>query len=357
MSATDLTGPSALSRALRKSAPLLWPAVPLVILLAFNACFSPGFFHVEVKDGHLFGSLIDVLKNGAPVLILALGMSLVIATGGIDLSVGAVMAIAGAAAACLIALPEDSPLHVINFHGNATLIIVFSLLLALIAGIWNGVLVALFRLQPIVATLILMVAGRGLAQLLTNGQIPTFDCPPFEFLGSGFLFGVPFPVVLALGVTAAMILLIRGTALGLFIESVGSNPVASRLAGLNASGVKLACYAICGLLAGLAGLIVTADLKSADVNNTGLDKELDAILAVALGGTSLYGGRFSLVGSVLGAVVLQLLGTTILAQGVPPDAIKVVKAGVIVAVCLLQSGKFRDQVGRVVRLVKKVVSA
>jgi simple sugar transport system permease protein len=329
--------------------PAVYPVVALGLLLLFNLLFTPGFFRVEMRNGRLFGSSIDILNRGAPVMLLSLGMTLVIATGGIDLSVGAVMALSGAVAACLIARPEDSPLHALNVAGSLPLILLVSLAAALLAGLFNGVLVAGLGLQPIVATLILMVAGRGAAQLITNGQIPTFRHPSFEFIGSGFTFGLPFPLILSVLVLAAMLLVVRGSALGLLIEAVGNNPVAARLAGVRAGGVKLAAYACCALLAGVAGLIATADIKAADVNNTGLYLELDAILAVAIGGTALAGGRFFLNGSSIGAVVIQTLTTTILARGVAPELTLVVKAAVVVALCLLQSARFRERLSRLVR--------
>lgn len=343
----DAAPPVALRRASRwrMLAPLIWPAAALALLLLFNLFFTPGFFHVETTaDGRLYGSVIDILNRGAPTLLLSLGMTLVIATGGIDLSVGAVMAIAGATAACLIVRPEDSPLHFINVNGSLPLIILISLAIALVAGLWNGALVAFLRLQPIVATLILMVAGRGAAQLLTNGQIPTFDHPGFVALGSGAFLGLPVPTIIGALAVVAMLAIVRGTALGLFVESVGNNRVASRIAGVNATAIRIACYAASGLLAGVAGLIQTADIKAADVNNLGLYLELDAILAVAIGGTSLAGGRFYLLGSVLGAIVIQTLTTTILAQGVAPERTLVAKAFIVVGMCLLQSVAFRRMV-------------
>src|SRR5262245_23434484 len=155
------------------SSRLTWPLLALVALLLFNLLWTPGFFHVELKEGQLYGSLIDVLNRAAPVLLLALGMTLVIATGGVDLSVGAVMAIAGSAAALLI-----------RDHGaGLPLILAVALGAAALAGAWNGLLVAACGVQPIVATLILMVAGRGVAQLLTGGQIITFHHAGFAFLG------------------------------------------------------------------------------------------------------------------------------------------------------------------------------
>jgi ribose/xylose/arabinose/galactoside ABC-type transport system permease subunit len=279
------------------------------------------------------------------VMLLSLGMSLVIATGGIDLSVGAVMAIAGAVAASLISRPADSPLAWLDVHNSAVAIIAISLLVALIAGAWNGMLVVFLGLQPIVATLILMVAGRGVAQLLANGQIVTFSNSPFSLVARGTLLGLPVPIYIAVVAAIVIAAASRGTALGLFVESVGNNPRASRLAGVPTTVVKLAVYALCGLCAGLAGLIVTADIQGADANNAGLGSELDAILAVSLGGASLSGGRFSLLGTLIGAVLLQALTSTILAHNVPPPLTTVIKGAVVVAVCLLQSPAFRAKFG------------
>lgn len=327
---------------MREARRLIWPIAALAALLIVNAIFSPSFFHLWISEGRVHGSMIDVLDRGAPVMLLALGMSLVIATGGIDLSVGAVMAIAGAVAASLIARPDDSPLAFINAHGYLAVIILLSLLAALLAGLWNGALVVGLGLQPIVATLILMVAGRGIAQLLTNGQIVTFDNAGFAALARSSLFGLPFPVTIVAVAAVLIAILSRGTALGLFIESVGNNPTASRLAGIPAARVKLLVYTICGLCAGIAGLIITADIQGADANNAGLYLELDAILAVSLGGASLAGGRFSLLGALIGAILLQSLTTTILSHSVPAPLTLVIKGALVVVVCLFQSSQFRS---------------
>lgn len=321
--------------------PLVWPIVALVGLLVFNAVLTPGFFAITVRDGRLFGSLIDVLNRSAPVMLLAIGMTLVIATGGVDLSVGAVMAVAGAVAACLIARPVDSPLSVVDVGGSLPLVIVFALAAAVLAGLFNGVLVARGGVQPIVATLILMVAGRGVAQLLTNGQIVTFTDPRLASVGTGMLLGLPVPIWLALGFACVVTLLTRRTALGLFIEAVGSSAPASRLAGVDAAGIKTVVYVICALGAGIAGLVACADIKGADANNAGLYLELDAILAVCVGGTRMTGGKYTLAGTLLGAVLMQTLTTTILTRGVSPHATLVAKALIIVAVCLMQSPEFR----------------
>ena len=205
---------------------------------------------------------------------------------------------------------------------------------------WNGLLVAIVDIQPIIATLILMVAGRGIAQLITHGQIPGFTNSNFAYIGGGFLFYLPFKITVAIVATMLIAWIVRATALGLFIESVGNNPISSRFAGVNSTVVKMVVYTACGLFAGIAGLIATADIGVADVNSLGLYLELDAILAVAIGGTSLNGGRFSLAGSLVGALLIQTLTTTILTLGVNPPVTLMVKAGIVIAVCLLQSEKF-----------------
>jgi simple sugar transport system permease protein len=302
-----------------------------------NWVVSPQFFDMRLQDGRLFGSLVDVFNRGAPVMLLATGMVLVIATRGIDLSVGAVMAISGAVAASL----ADS-------H-SVFICLVAALGTGLLCGLWNGLLVAFLRIQPIIATLILMVAGRGIAQLITEGRIVTFTSPELAWLGSGALFGIPAPVVLAGGTLVLAILLVRGTALGLMIEATGANAKASRLAGIDTRLMTLAVYMWCGFCSALAGVVVAADILGADANNAGLWLELDAILAVVIGGTSLFGGRFSLVLAVVGGLIIQAMNTGILLSGYPPELNLVIKATVVLAVLLLQTPRliaFKDRLLR-----------
>ena len=318
---------------------LVWPVAGLALLLVFNLIFTPGFFHVEVRDGRLYGVLIDILNHGSKVMLLALGMALVIATGGVDLSVGAVMAIAGAVAAQLINKP--------NFPFPA--VIACALAVAVAAGCWNGFLVGTVKVQPIVATLILMVAGRGVAQLITDGQIITFTDPRLTYIGNGSLLALPFPVILSLAMLAWTTLLTRKTAVGLFIESVGDNQVASVFAGVHSGTVKFLVYVFSGLCAGLAGLVAASNIRCADSNHAGLFLELDAILAVVVGGTSLAGGRFYLAGSIVGALFIQTLTTTMYMRNVSADVAPVPKALAILAVCLLQSPVLRAKTSTIFR--------
>ena len=312
---------------------LVWPVAGLALLLVFNLLFTPGFFHVEVRDGRLYGVLIDILNHGSKVMLLALGMALVIATGGVDLSVGAVMAIAGAVAAQLINKPN------IPFPA----VIACALAVAVAAGCWNGFLVGTAKVQPIVATLILMVAGRGVAQLITDGQIITFTDARLTYIGNGSFLALPFPVILSLTMLVLTTLLTRRTAVGLFIESVGDNQVASVYAGVHSGTVKFLVYVFSGLCAGLAGLVASSNIRCADSNHAGLFLELDAILAVVVGGTSLAGGRFYLAGAIVGALFIQTLTTTMYMRNVSADVAPVPKALAILAVCLLQSPVLRHK--------------
>ncbi|MFG6404114.1 MULTISPECIES: ABC transporter permease [unclassified Microbacterium] len=311
---------------------LFWPVVMLLALFLVNFLAFPGFFSISLRDGNLYGSLIDILRNGAPTLIVAIGMTLVIATRGIDLSVGAVGAIAGAVA-CSILLGSPDPAN----PGTVTVAILVALVIGVGCGLWNGLLVAVIGIQPIIATLILMTAGRGIAMLITEGQILTVTSPPFKGLGSGFWFGVPIAIFVAAFIFIVAALFTRRTALGLLIESVGINPEASRQAGVRARGVLFAVYVFAAVCASVAGLILTANTMAADANNVGLFIELDAILAVVIGGTSLAGGKYSLAGTVVGALVIQTLVTTVYTVGISPVATMVFKAAVVIAVCLLQS--------------------
>ena len=316
---------------------LAWPLLTLALLLAVNAGFNPGFLHLEWRDGHLYGSLVDILNRAAPLVVVSLGMTLVIATRGIDISVGAVVAICAAVAAWLIGGAVDGQ----SARVGLPLAVAGALGVALLCGLWNGLLVGAIGMQPIIATLILMVAGRGLAQLITDGQILTIYYKPFFFIGGGYLFGLPFSVYVAAAVLALLGLACTRTALGLFIQAVGINPTAARVAGVKARRLVVGCYVVCGLCAGIAGLLISSNVKSADGNNAGQLMELDAILAVTLGGTLLTGGRFSLVGSAIGALIIQTLTYAIYSLGVPPEINLVVKAAVVFVVMLLQSAEFR----------------
>jgi len=325
-------------------AKIFWPLVALVLLLLINFIIIPGFFHITVKNGHLFGSLIDILNRVIPLLVIAIGMTLVIAMEGIDISVGSVLAITAAAAAALI----DTT--------SVPIAIVLALVIGLICGLWNGILVAYFEIQPMIATLILMTVGRGIAQLITGGQILTINNEAYGYVGKGFLLGLPFAIYIGAAVFVITLLLKKKTALGLFLESIGSNMASSKFAGVQPKKIILIVYMISGICAAIAGILVSSNVSSADANNAGLWIELDAILAVVIGGTSMRGGRFYLGGTVIGALFIQTLSTTIYSMGIKPEITMVIKAIVVISVCLMQSEEFRKLVKQT-PLKKKVSEA
>ncbi|HEX6194920.1 MAG TPA: ABC transporter permease [Jiangellaceae bacterium] len=313
---------------------LLWPVVALIAIIAINAATRPTFLSITVRDGQLYGALIDILRNSAPLMLIALGMTLVIATRGIDLSVGAVMAVSGAVALTIIDR-SDTP------HSLSTVMfaIFIAVLVSLALGAWNGFLVSVLGIQPIVATLVLMLAGRGIALLITGGFITTVNSDPYRFMAQGYIFGLPFAFYVSVVAIAIVALVERRTALGMLTEAVGINPKASRLAGVRSLGIVLGAYIACGTLSGIAGILYSSNIMAADANAAGLFIELYAILAVVMGGTSLTGGKFSIAGTVIGVFTIQTLISTVTFLGVPPAASPVFFAAAVIIVVLLQSSR------------------
>jgi len=330
---------------------LFFPLLALSLILLFDLIFIPGFFAIESRDGDLRGSLIDIFRNGSTVMLLAIGMTLVIATGGVDLSVGATMAIAASMAGILM---NPSALKNEVFFvtdPNYTfqplwVVIVLSLLVSILCGMWNGVLVAYMRIQPMVATLILMIAGRGIAQLITNGLRVQITYRPYAFIGQGWII-LPFSLYIVAAILLLTWIMTRKTAIGMFIESVGINFRSSFYSGIDEKKIKLLVYTFCGFCAGIAGLVASSNVKTSDANNIGLTTELDAILAVVIGGTSMAGGRFSLLASMIGALVMQAITQSMYAIGVPAFALQAIKAVVVILVILLYSEQVRGFVRRI----------
>lgn len=316
----------------------IWTILALIIILMANRLISPNFFSIRLVNGRLIGSLISILDGSAPIMLLAIGMTLVIATKGVDLSVGAVMAICASVAVVLIRRHENGDS---NIFYTPAFVILITIGVGALCGLWNGILIAILDIQPIIATLILMVAGRGIAQMFTKGQSPTFTDDSLAFVGRGVILGVPFPIYLSIVVFIGVYLLVRWTSLGLFIESVGVNARASYYTGINATLVKIFVYMLSGMCAAGAGLVVIGEVKSADPHKAGEWSELDAILAVVIGGTMLSGGRFHLWLTVLGVLIIQSLLAGLYVSELHPTANLVVKAIVILLVLLLQSNEFR----------------
>lgn len=296
----------------------------LAALISFNIAFTPHFVSWQTLNVNL--------TQVATIVIVGVGMTLVIATGGIDLSVGSLMAISGALA----------PLIFLSAFGIAhpalgvVLAFVVPVLVAGCFGLFNGWFITRFRVQPIVGTLVLFIAGRGIGQVLTNGNLQVFKNPGFQYIAMGRPLGVPFQVILMLSIVAAAAFVLRRTLFGRQILAVGGNEAAARLAGVPVGRVKRLVYILSGFCAGVAGLIVVGINSSSDANLVGLGMELDAIAAVAVGGTLLTGGYATVVGTMVGALIIQLVRYTLLANGVPDSAALVVKAAIIVGAVWIQ---------------------
>jgi len=325
---------------------LLLPVAALVLMLLINFMIIPSFFKISIKNGVLYGYTVDILNRSCELIILAIGMTLVVASSrGTDISVGAVCAVSAAVVVRLLGSSYDS------YAMAPVLAIFFCLLAAGLCGAFNGFLVANLNIQPMVATLILFTAGRGIAQLLSSreingkmlpGQILYVRMESFKEIG-GFIPGivVPTPVLITIGFILVTVLVLRKTAFSMYIQTVGINPKAGRLVGINSTLVIFFCYVFCGFCSGIAGLIASSRIYSSDANNIGLNMELDAILAVALGGNNLGGGKFSLAGSVIGAITIQALTTSLYALGVSGDQLPVYKAVVVILIVALQSNEFK----------------
>ena len=311
----------------------VWPLAVLAIILVTNAIVEPAFFNIRIVEGRLFGSMVDVLYRGTAPALIAMGMAVVIATKGIDLSVGSIVAVVGAVIAWRIKAGDP--------HG---VILLTALAVGILCGMWNGFLVAILDIQPIIATLILMVAGRGIGlmiNLIYGGTDPSFTSELLQGLSVGNIGLIPTRLILFGFIFLALWLLLRRTALGLFIESVGGNPAAAQLAGIPSRLIKFLAYVISGFCTGWAAIILTADVHTSDPVSVALFSELDAILAVVIGGGSLAGGRIYLGMTILGALVIQTMVTSILMTGWPPEYNLLIKAILVLTILLLQSDNFR----------------
>jgi len=298
--------------------------IALLLLIGFNLAFTRNFATLQTLNVNL--------TQVCTIVIVATGMTLVIATGGIDLSVGSMMAIAGATAPLIFLSPV--------FGDNTGLAVAVAVVVAIgaatLCGLFNGWLIAQFRVQPIVATLVLFIAGRGIAQAMTNSNLQVFRVPEFQWIGLGRPLGIPVQVIIMVILVLFVAWMLRRTLFGRSILATGGNERAAELSGVAVKRTKIAVYAISGFCAGIAGLVVIAINSASDANLVGLGMELDAIAAVAVGGTLLVGGRATILGTLLGALTIQLVRYTLLANGVPDAAALIVKAAIIVFAVWLQ---------------------
>lgn len=322
--------------------PLFLPIFCMFLILFVNLLKDPSFFLISINNGVLYGRLVDVMNRGSEIAILAVGMTLTVAvSAGTDISVGSVMALS--ACTCCVSLVGygvDTSNNIIIPMGVGILV---GILTGGICGCFNGVLVSKLKIQPMVATLILYTAARAIGLIVNHNKIVYVRYEPFKMFGN--FIGkcpIPTPIFIAAGVVLIVSLFLRKTAFGTYIEAVGVNSNASHLMGINSTWIIFLCYVLCGLCAGVAGIVGGSRIYSADANNIGHNYEMDAILAVALGGNSLAGGRFNLAGSIIGAYTIQALTTTLLAMGVSTDQAPVFKAIVIIIVVAIQAPAVKD---------------
>lgn len=321
---------------------LFLPIFCMLLVLCVNIVYdvSQGrdfydFFKIYIQNDMLNGRIINILNRGSEVAILAIGMTLVVsASAGTDISVGSVMALSAGVCCTLLAgaaAPQATELAVPLIVG-----VLAALVMGCICGAFNGALVAYLNIQPMVATLILWTAARAIGLLVCNNLIVYVRNDAFAVFG-GYIGPVPTPIIIAAICIAAVTIVLKKSAMGMYIQSVGINRRASRIAGLNSQKIIFLCYVLCGLCAGIAGLVASSRITSADTNNIGLNYELDAILAVALGGNSLAGGRFNLAGSIIGAYTIQAITTTMYNLGVSSAVNPVFKAVIVIIIVAVQA--------------------
>ena len=324
---------------------LFLPIFCMLLVLCVNIIYdvSQGrdfydFFRIYIQNDMLNGRIINILNRGSEVAILAIGMTLVVsASAGTDISVGSVMSLCASFCCMLVAgFGVSSVNSAEEFAMPLAVGLIGALLMGCLCGAFNGGLVAYLNIQPMVATLILWSAARAIGLLLCNNLIVYIRVPEFGVFG-GYVGPIPTPIIIAAVCIAVTSVVLKKTALGMYIQSVGINKKASRIAGLNSQKIIFLCYLICGLCAGIAGIVASSRITSADSNNIGLDMEMDAILAVALGGNSLAGGRFNLAGSIIGAYTIQAITTTMYNMGVSSAVTPVFKAVIVIVIVAVQA--------------------
>ena len=332
------------------------PIAALLILAIFNLIADPSFYKITLgynSAGNpvLFGYLITILDYGSELAILAIGMTLVTAaSGGQDISVGAAIAISGSVILRVLCGTNSRPDTL-----QAPIIVAFlvSCVVAMLFGAFNGALVAYFKIQPMVATLILYTAGRSIAAWINNNELPIVNDPSFAVFG-GFIPGIPIPtpVFIAAACILVTVLVLKFTNLGLYTQAVGINESSSRLNGLNPAFIKFLTFVILGLCVAVAGLIKVSRLSSINYSVIAKDIEMDAILAVALGGNALGGGKFNMTASILGAFVIQFLTTTLYKFNVQSDALPAYKAVVVILLVVFSAPVVREKMGELFKRMK-----
>ena len=328
------------------------PVLAIVVLLIFDLISNPAFFLIDFKGQTLSGNLITVFSHGAQYVILTVGMTFVTAaSGGQDISVGAIMTIAaGVIFRFILSVSDGTDVSM----GYILLAFLLAIIVAMICGAFNGILVSIFKIQPMVATLILFTAGRSIAAWVNNNQLPIVKNETFTYFG-GFIPGIPIPTPFFIAVLCLIVtgLLMKFTTIGLYTQAVGINESSSRLNGLNPAFIKFITFVILGLCVAVAALIKVSRFSTINYSVIAKDIEMDAILAVALGGNALSGGKFNLPASILGAYVIQFLTTTLYKLKVNSEALSAYKAVVVIALVVFSAPVVRQKLGNLWKKISK----
>ena len=329
---------------------LIFSLVVLLILVFQNILTTPNFFEITITNGLISGYIPNILDQASTLVMVSLGMTLVTAAaGGQDISVGSTMAIAASFCGLLLNGPEY---RTEVFHNPYVLALIAGLLGGALCGAFNGFLVSVLKIQPMIASLILYTSGRSIAKVITYGQTVYIMNPVFKYLGVQIPgIALRTTIIVTIVIVALVVLVLKLTSLGLYIESIGINSSASRLVGLNSTVIKFMAFVICGVLAGAAGLVGSSSLGSVNAGELGLGIEMDAILAVALGGNMLGGGKFSIAGTVIGAYTIKSITITLYAMNVRADQLNVFKAVIIVIIIVVSSDIFRSKVKEFARKI------
>lgn len=327
---------------------IFFPIITLVLLALFNLIADPSFYRITLSqnaNGYpvLLGNLITIIDYGSELAILAIGMTLVTAaTGGQDISVGAVIAIAGSVILRVLCGTESQPEYL---HAPIIVAFIVGCIVSMLFGAFNGILVAYFKIQPMIATLILFTAGRSIAAWINNNQLPVISpacSESFSYFGNSIP-GIPIPTPFFIAIACMIIIgiVLRTTNLGLYTQSVGINEKSARLNGMNPTFIKFLSFVILGLCVAIAGLIKVSRISTINYSVVAKDIEMDAILAVALGGNALSGGKFNMAASILGAYVIQFLATTLYKLNVQSNALPAYKAVVVILLVVLSTPSVR----------------
>lgn len=332
------------------------PLATLLLLALFNLIADPSFYKIEfgynsAGNPVLTGYLITILDYGSELAILAIGMTLVTAaTGGQDISVGAAMAIAGSVILRVLCGTDPRPETM-----QAPIIVAFlvAVVVSMLCGAFNGALVAYFKIPPMVATLILFTAGRSIAAWINNNTLPIVNDPSFGYFGN-YIPGIPIPTPFFIAIVCMIIMavVLKFTTLGLYTQSVGINENSARLNGLNPQAIKFLSFIILGICVAIAGLIKVSRISTINYSVVAKDIEMDAILAVALGGNALSGGKFNMTASILGAYVIQFLTTTLYKFQVKSNALPAYKAVVVIILVVSSAPVVREWVSGLIKKMK-----